>query len=85
MRHALIAAPISTPIVAYAGCYEDVAAAHARARPLPVTPGRSALLEQIQRAEIARHEGDEEDCRSQPAEAVEVVGKVDAANHTPQQ
>ncbi len=81
MRHILIAALLLAPIASHAGCNEDVAAAYARARPLPPTPGRAALLEQIQRADVAHHEGDEEECRNQLSDATDVLDQIDAAKH----
>ena len=81
MRFVLIAATLAAPISSRAGCTDDVSAAYAQARTLPSTPGRAALLEQIQRAEIAHHEGDDAECRSALADATDVLDKVSAAKH----
>ena len=72
-RAMLFASIALAPFLAHAECSDDVAAAYARANALPPSNGRSALLEQIQRAEIAHHEGDEEECQSAVAEATEVI------------
>ena len=72
---------VIAPIAARADCPQEVAADYARARALPPTPGRAALLEQIQRAEIAHHEGDEDECVEAVGQATEVLNKLDAASH----
>ena len=66
------------PVAAEADCQGDIAVTTARAKALPATTGRAALMEQIQRAEIARHEGDEGDCRDQLSMATDVLDKIDA-------
>ncbi len=85
IRLALAACLAIAPMAAHAGCPDGVAADYARARALPPTPGRAALLEQIQRAEVAHQEGEEDECLSALAEATEVLDKVDAHKQHPQQ
>ena len=67
------------PLPAAAACQDDVAGAMARAEALPATPGRAALQEQIQRADIARHEGDDAECVDTLSQATEVLDRIDAA------
>ena len=64
------------PAAARADCSQEVGAAYARAMALPATAGRAALLEQIQRAEVAHHEGDEGECADQLSSATEVLDKA---------
>ena len=78
IRPLLCAAALLAPIAAKADCAGDVADAYRRANTLPATNGRAALLEQIQRAEIAHHEGDENECVSAVADAKEVLDDVHA-------
>ena len=75
-RAMLFAMTVLGPIAAHAECSDEVAADYARANALPPSNGRSALLEQIQRAEIAHHEGDEEECQSAVSDATEVLSHV---------
>ena len=75
-RLVLLTACLLAPIAAKADCASDVATAYRRANTLPATDGRAALLEQIQRAEIAHHEGDDEECISAVAEANTVLNDV---------
>ena len=79
MRPLLLAALLLPPVAAHADCQSGVAAAMQRANRLPVTPGRAALLEQIQRADVAHHEGDEDDCADQLKQATAVLDQIDAA------
>ena len=64
---------------AHADCQSGTAAAMRRADALPPSPGRAALMEQIQRAEVAHHEGDDGDCTEQLAHATDVLDRIDAA------
>jgi hypothetical protein len=82
IRPLLFAAALLAPIAAKADCARDVAEAYSRANTLPASNGRAALLEQIQRAEIAHHEGDENECLSAVADAKEVLDEVHAAPAT---
>ena len=81
MRRILLATALVTlaPIAARADCQAGIAAATKRAGGLPASSGKAALLEQIQRAEIARHEGDETDCADQLSMATDVLDRIDAA------
>ena len=72
------------PLAAYADCSQEVARAYERANALPPSPGRSALLEQIQRAEIAHHEGDEDECVDAVQMADDVLAQIDAAHAQPE-
>ena len=60
---ALIA--LSLPGVARADCAADIDKALVQARALPQSAGKNAVLEDIERARISRHEGDEDDCKEQ--------------------
>lgn len=64
---------------AHADCQSGIAAAMRRANRFPASPGRAALLEQIQRADVAHHEGDEAECQDQLRDATSVLDKIDAA------
>ena len=75
---ALVAVLLS-PLSAYADCQSGAAAAMRRAEALPPTAGRAALLEQIQRADVAHHEDDEGDCTDQLRAATDVLDQLDAA------
>lgn len=66
-------------VSAHADCQAGVADAMRRANALPETSGRAALLEQIQRADVARHEGDQDECVDQLQSATDVLDKIDAA------
>ncbi len=79
MRPLLFAVLLLAPLAARADCQAGIAAAMGRADRLPVTPGRAALLEQIQRADVAHHEGDEDDCADQLKQATVVLDQIDAA------
>lgn len=70
---------VVAPLAAHADCRSGVAAASARAEALTPSSGRAALLEQIQRADIAHHEGDETECLDQLSMATEVLDRIDAA------
>lgn len=72
----LVALVVIAPVAARAACADDVATAYARANALPPSNGRAALLEQIQRAEIAHHEGDEDECRTAVGDAVDVLDQL---------
>lgn len=67
------------PFPAAAACRDDAAAAMARAEALPPSPGRAALQEQIQRADIAGHEGDDGECADALSMATGVLDSIDAA------
>ena len=79
MKHAAVVAALAliAPGAAYADCQADIATSYERANALAPSFGRSALLEQIQRAEIAHHEGDDEACREELATALDVLGQID--------
>ncbi len=81
MRRTLLAIVLVTvaPIAARADCQAGIAGATRRAASLPASSGKAALLEQIQRAEIARHEGDETGCADQLSMATDVLDRIDAA------
>lgn len=68
---------------ASASCETGITVALHRAAPLPATSGKAALLEQIQRAEIARHEGDEGDCIGELSVATHVLDEIDVARRKP--
>ena len=78
-RAAIAVLAILLPFPAAAACRDDAAAAMARAEALPPSPGRAALQEQIQRADIARHEGDDAECVDALSGATEVLDRIDAA------
>ena len=76
----LVMAPsVVAPLAARADCQAGIAAASRRAEALSASPGKAALLEQIQRADIARHEGDETECADQLSMATDVLDRIDAA------
>ncbi len=76
----LIVAPlVVAPLAARAVCQAGIAAASRRAEALSASPGKAALLEQIQRADIAHHEGDENECTDQLSMATDVLDRIDAA------
>jgi len=79
-RSSLALLMVIAPVGASATCSDEVAAAYARANALPPTAGRAALLEQILRAEVAHHEGDEEGCAKAVGQATEVLDTVEAAH-----
>ena len=74
---AVLAVLLSFP--AAAACQDDIASATARAEALPPSPGRAALQEQIQRAEVARHEGDDAECVDALSVATGVLDSIGAA------
>ena len=74
-----LAALLLSSIAAVADCPSDIPAALQRANALPTTAGRAALLEQIQRAQVAHHEDDEGECVDQLKIATDVLDSIDAA------
>ena len=82
MPLALTAALLLPSPAARADCQSGIAAAMTRANSLPRSSGRAALLEQIQRADVAHHEGDEGDCADQLREATDVLDRIDAARQS---
>ena len=75
----LICLSVAMPLVAHADCAHGVALAYRRAGTLPPSKGKAALLEQIQRADIAHHEDDESGCNDALAIATNVLNRIDAA------
>ena len=78
-RAAIAVFALLLPLPAAAACRDDVAAAMARAEALPPSPGRAALQEQIQRADIAGHEGDDAECADALSVATGVLDSIDTA------
>ena len=70
---------IMTPIAARTDCQAGIAAATGCAAALPASSGKAALLEQVQHADITRHEGDQADCADQLSMATDVLDRIDAA------
>lgn len=66
-------------MAAYADCPSAIEAAVQRANALPPSAGRAAMLEQIQRAQVAHHEDDEGECIDQLKLATDVLDSIDAA------
>ena len=62
-----------------ADCQAGIAAAIRRTNAQPPSAGRAAMLEQIQRADVARHEDDESECLEQLKDATAVLDQVDEA------
>ncbi len=79
MRLMLVLLAAAWPLAARANCAHDVAVAYHRAAALPPSKGKAALLEQIQRADVARHEDDEGGCVDALATATSVLDHIDAA------
>lgn len=69
----------ASPAVARTSCGSGIERALHRTEPLPETPGKAALMEQIQRAQIALHEGDESDCADELSTATDVLDRIDSA------
>lgn len=79
----LVALAILPAFEARADCQAGIAVAMRRAAALPPSSGRAALLEQIQRADVAHHEGDAGECTEQLREAVSVLDQIDDARKHP--
>jgi hypothetical protein len=72
----ILAALLGIASRAHADCATDINRALDQAKQLPDTRGRGSLLEEIERARISRHEGDEAGCQEQIDHVLRVLRTV---------